>query len=205
MENFNQLHLELSEQFQLRSPRERRSVVIEQMSTLEERGIHCRNCSGTCCTSVANSMQITPLEALEILLNVRDILANEETKNQLIDQLKKTIQLYRLDKEIYTGKKNQESLRKRYTCPFFNYGTIGCSLSRGHKPYGCLGFNATVQNDNGQSCRSDVNVLETREQSFIQAENLANASLKKRWHLHWEKKSIPEALLEIMLIVDHSI
>ena len=202
LENFNQLHLELSEQFGLRAPRERRDVVIDQMATLEKQGIHCRTCAGTCCTSVANSMQITPLEALEILLNLKEILSNQETKLKLIEQLKNTIQLYRLDKEIYTGKKNQESLRKRYTCPFFNFGTIGCALSRGFKPYGCLGFNAVVENDNGQSCRSDLGILETREQHFIHAENLSNTFLKTKWNILWDKKSIPEALLEILFIED---
>lgn len=203
MEKYKQLHFNLTQNFNLQDPRDRRGIVIGKMDFLEKKSIHCFNCPGTCCTSVANSMQISPLEALEILLNLEEYLVNEEKKRILIDQLNKTILLYRLDKEIYTGKKNQSSLRKNYTCPFFNFGTRGCSLSRGHKPYGCLGFNPNKENDNGQTCRSEVDLLESRDHIFHDAEKLSNAFLRNKWNLQWDKKSIPEALLEIIQKADN--
>ncbi len=204
MEIFNQLHQDLKKTYHLRDPRERRNIVIKEMEIFEAKGIHCQNCPGTCCTSVANSMHVTPLETLEILLNLKTLLSDENKLNDFIDHLKKTIQLYRLDKEIYTGKKNQASLRKRYTCPFFNFGKPGCALSRGNKPYGCLGFNAQQENDNGQTCRSDSSILAAREHTFLEEEKLANTHLKKRWNIDWEKKSIPEALLEVISKSDQS-
>jgi len=129
----------------------RRSMLISAMAELEEKKFHCMNCVGTCCTFVANSMQITPLEALEIMegLNLNRTQA-EELKMRLQD----TILHYRLDQELSIGKKAISQLRRTYTCPFFTPGPLGCSLSRSIKPYGCLAFNPKIEDDNGSKCTS---------------------------------------------------
>lgn len=185
-----------SEDFVVRSSR--RDILISSMSTLEKSGIHCANCPGTCCTSEANSMMITPLESLEILNSLVPRLLIPDEKEKLITALKKSIVLYRLDKEIYTGKKNSQTLRRNYTCPFFNNGSLGCSLSRKSKPYGCLAFNPKTNNDNGKTCSSQTELLETRLAEFQTYEDQLNFQIKTELKLNWEKQNIPMAVLEMI-------
>ncbi|MBY0413066.1 MAG: hypothetical protein K2Q18_02820, partial [Bdellovibrionales bacterium] len=153
----------------------RREELITEMDNLEKASIHCMSCPGTCCTFQANSMQITPIEALEILhgLNFDDYTDLE--KESFKARMKKTVSEYRLDVEVYTGKKNSTVLRKNYTCPFFNNGSLGCSLSRSTKPYGCLGFNPKKNEDNGKSCASNTDLLQNRENHFLMNEDLVNS------------------------------
>lgn len=172
---------------------ERRQQLIDEMQQLEGKTIHCFTCPGTCCTSQANSMQITPIEALEILTSL-DLKDTAQLKKQMLQ----TIAQYRLDVEIYTGKKNSAGLRKTYTCPFFMNGSKGCSLSRAHKPYGCLGFNPKSSDDNGQTCASNISLLESRDELFLSQEDRANQKIREDLKLDWTKKSIPEALLDII-------
>lgn len=171
---------------------------MHEMQELEGQTIHCFTCPGTCCTQVANSMLITPIEALEILagLNIDNF-----TETELIDfkkRMNETITNFRLNVEIYTGKKNSSVFRKTYTCPFFNNGALGCSLSRSSKPYGCLGFNPKIEADNGKSCTSNKNLLEDREKSFSTTEDLANHKIRQDLNLHWIKQNIPQALLDVV-------
>lgn len=188
----------LYQELDLSSSHERRKGLVLEMEKLENQTIHCFTCPGTCCTSVANSMQITPIEAMEILngLNI------DQLKKEEIDQLKKrmmdNILAYRLNVEIYTGKKHSQELRKTYTCPFFMNGSKGCSLSRSSKPYGCLGFNPKTAEDNGKSCTSNTAILEERELNFIKKENIANQKIKDDLKIFWVKQSIPQALLDIL-------
>ena len=182
----------------LLSSMERRKALINEMEQLEGKTIHCFTCPGTCCTSQANSMQITPIEALEILYSIK---ADEFTPNDLTDfknRMEQTIANYRLNVEIYTGKKNASALRKNYTCPFFNNGSLGCGLSRSYKPYGCLGFNPKSTDDNGSSCASNIELLAERDNLFISAEDMANGQIRKKLNLSWTKQSIPQALLELV-------
>lgn len=176
----------------------RRDILISSMSSLEKSGIHCANCPGTCCTSEANSMMITPLEALEIVNSLVPRLSIPDEKEKLIAALKKSIDLYRLDKEIYTGKKNSQALRRYYTCPFFNNGSLGCGLSRKSKPYGCLAFNPKTNNDNGKTCSSQTELLETRQAEFQNYEDQLNFQIKTELKLTWEKQNIPMAILEMI-------
>lgn len=177
---------------------ERRKGLVIEMQNLENQTIHCFTCPGTCCTSQANSMQITPIEALEILASLNiDTLSKEEI-NDLKKRMQDNIQSYRLNVEIYTGKKHSQDLRKTYTCPFFMNGSKGCGISRGSKPYGCLGFNPRVSDDNGKSCTSNISLLSERDDHFLEKENLANQKIRDELKIYWGKLTIPQALLDIL-------
>ncbi|MBC7711807.1 MAG: hypothetical protein H7177_00610 [Rhizobacter sp.] len=176
----------------------RRSELVREMQELEGKTIHCFTCPGTCCTQAANSMLITPIEALEILAGLNIESFDEYALQSLKDRLNETIKSYRLNVEIYTGKKNVSEFRKTYTCPFFNNGALGCGLSRSSKPYGCLGFNPKTSEDNGKSCSSNTALLENRENEFIKTEDSANAQIRKDLGLYWTKQNIPQALLDVL-------
>jgi hypothetical protein len=182
----------------LPSSHDRRFALIKVMQVLEGKTIHCFTCPGTCCTSQANSMQITPIEALEILqsLHIDQLTSAELTSFK--ERMNQTISGYRLNVEIYTGKRNSQALRKNYTCPFFNNGSLGCGLSRSAKPYGCLGFNPKTNDDNGKNCSSNIEVLEEREHHFESKEDLVNAQIRQELKLPWIKQNIPQALLDVI-------
>ncbi|MBC7429979.1 MAG: hypothetical protein H7336_15300 [Bacteriovorax sp.] len=182
----------------LPSSLERRQELVREMQVLEGKTIHCFTCPGTCCTQAANSMLITPIEALEILAGLKIEKFNNEELQSLKDRLNETIKNYRLNVEIYTGKKNASGFRKTYTCPFFNNGALGCSLSRSSKPYGCLGFNPQISDDNGMSCSSNTSLLENREHIFSAAEETVNNQIRKDLNFHWMKQNIPQALLDVL-------
>ena len=178
----------------LLSSHDRRIALIKEMQLLEGKTIHCFTCPGTCCTSQANSMQITPIEALEILESLHIDQFTPTQMSNFKEKMNQTIAAYRLNFETYTGKKHTSVLRKSYTCPFFNNGSLGCGLSRSSKPYGCLGFNPKTSDDNGKSCSSNIE----REESFHSNEDLVNAHVKLELNLHWTKQNIPLALLDII-------
>jgi Fe-S-cluster containining protein len=170
----------------------RRSLLISAMANLEGKKIHCMNCTGTCCTFVANSMQITPLEALEILEGLQ---LTPESEQELRTKLQETVRNYRLDQELATGKRGISTLRRTYTCPFFTPGPKGCSLSRTIKPYGCLAFNPKIEGDNGSACASDIPLLEKRENENVTFETEANKKISEAYKLSWTKMDLPRALL----------
>lgn len=175
--------------------RKRRELLIETMSDLESKGTDCSNCPGFCCTYYHNSMQATPLEAIEVLI---ELIASERLDDELISKLKANAKKYRLDNEITDG--HGHILRRFYTCPFFNDTHLGCSLSRGNKPYGCLAFNATEKNVSVEGkCSSQVELLETRDKEFCDKEHSLNDHLKSSLNLYWDKKPLPQALIELML------
>ena len=184
--------------YELLSSHDRRAALINEMLLLEGKTIHCFTCPGTCCTGQANSMQITPIEALEILKGLEADSFSEDDREKLKNTLKNTVAKYRLNVEIYTGKRNSQTLRKNYTCPFFNNGSLGCGLSRSSKPYGCLGFNPKQEKDNGQSCSSNLDLLSEREKKFKTTEDMANQEISRQFNLSWDKQNIPQALLDIM-------
>lgn len=174
------------------SAHSRRSILISAMASLEGKKIHCMNCTGTCCTFVANSMQITPLEALEILEGLQ---LTPETEVELKQKLQETVRNYRLDQELSTGKRGISTLRRTYTCPFFTPGPKGCALSRSIKPYGCLAFNPKIEGDNGSACASDIPLLEQRENDHVTFETEANKKISEAYKLTWVKMDLPRALL----------
>lgn len=198
MQQFKEYLISLYASHGLFSANERRVNLIGEMQRLEDKNVTCLNCPGACCTSQANSMQISPIEALEILQALQVDQFNVEELYNFKKLMNQTISDFRLDVEIYTGKKKSSVLRKNYTCPFFNNGSLGCGLSRSAKPYGCLGFNPKRNNDFGKSCSSNTELLENREQSFQMQENLVNTQIRLDLNLTWIKQNIPQALLDIV-------
>ena len=167
----------------------RRSLLIDEMTHLDSKELTCRNCVGNCCTFESNSMRITPLEAIEILIFLEE---ENRINSDLITKLNNYIKDFRLDKETFFG------IKKNYTCPFYLGACQGCSISRGSKPYGCLAFNATEKNVIvGKNCHSNQLLLENRELNFPE-ENEINQQIIKILGLTWTKESIPVALLDII-------
>ena len=195
MATIEHLKDKLYQDFKTPLPLERRRLLVEEMAKLEGLNIHCFNCPGTCCTFSANSMQITPLEAFEILFSLN--LTRESALN-LKTKMQESITHYRLDHDIATGKKMQSHLRRTYTCPFFSPGPKGCTLSRAHKPYGCLGFNPKISDDNGSHCHSGTQLLEERESTHESLEQEANLYLRETYSLNWTKIDLPRALYLIL-------
>lgn len=172
--------------------KDRRDILVSSMLANEAKGNDCSNCSGTCCTFVSNSMQITPIEALEILADLEEkSLLNEETLARIED----TVRKYRLDYFVGTGK---SEIRKTYTCPFFHHKSLGCGVSLSKKPYGCLAFNPLVHGQKeGGECMSSIKNLEKRDEIWENVENYMNSTLISELNLIWSKLPIPNATLEM--------
>ena len=167
----------------------RRQPLIDQMHQGAEKGHHCGACSGVCCTFLANSMQITPVEALDLKNWLQ---AQGRWNDDLIASLKDCIRKFRLDQDVGDGRR---SLRRTYTCPFYRNGPQGCSISRHHKPYGCLAFNPRSPGiTEGGNCASDQGLLETL---LSPAETARNLQLKTRHQFLFDKAPIPIALLAL--------
>jgi hypothetical protein len=165
---------------------------IDKMNQLDSRKINCSQCDGHCCTYLSNSMQVTPIEAVELLHYLKSKGRwNEELKRKL----NQCVQDYRLDKEISTGRNS--TFRRTYTCPFYTPGPKGCSIAIEYKPYGCLAFNPKNKNADGTNCHSDIEVLEEREKLNTKFEIDKNAEITRELKLWWDKLPMPYALLEI--------
>lgn len=131
-----------------------RAPLIKAMSDAAASGIHCGNCVGTCCTYVANSMQIDEAEALTLK---NWLVSQDRWNDDLLSKLNDCIEEYRLDREI-----SNRPIRRTYTCPFYSGSTLGCTVSRSAKPYGCLAFNPREAGvSSGGNCRSDQSLLES--------------------------------------------
>jgi hypothetical protein len=174
------------------SPKERRNFLIHAMNALNDENINCYSCTGLCCTFESNSMQVTPQEALDVVL----LLYKQNRINQeLIDALKENIRKYRLDKEISTGKNS--TFRRYYTCPFYQPGEKGCTLTKEDKPYGCLGYNAKKEGARNQNqCGSDFKLLEAQDASNVD-DSIAQ-KLQDELKLSWTKLPLPVALLDLL-------
>lgn len=167
----------------------RRNLLLEAMTGLEEKNITCRDCTGKCCTFQANSMRMTALETEDLYQYLR---SNSLFTETLKEKLKTCISEYRLDKDIPT--KGGTSFRRTYTCPFFKHESLGCPLPPEVKPYGCLAFNALGTGvEDGENCASDLDLLKNRESDEEEEKNL---KLKEELGYYWDKLPIPMALLE---------
>jgi Fe-S-cluster containining protein len=176
----------------------RREILLDEMQSLEEKGISCKDCNGKCCTFIANSMQTTPLETMEVYNWLK---SEGRVDQELKAKLKKCIDDFRLDNEISTGKNS--TFRRSYTCPFFMDRSLGCSIAPEVKPYGCLAFNPKVYGvTDGQHCDSRTDLLEDRDKRFAAQEELENERLKNDLGLYWDKYPFPVALLDIMERLD---
>lgn len=186
-------NLHLLNQFVNLSSSSRRQSILNEMTTLMSKGISCHQCSGPCCTYKSNSMQITVLEAVDII----QFLNSENRINaDLVLQLEENIAQFRLSQWLGTGKTN---LRKTYTCPFFENTIKGCSISRNSKPIGCLAFNPVEPNiTDGGSCKSNLSLLLARESEFHSSETEINTKLKLSLNLYWAKAPIPVAIIDVL-------
>ena len=99
----------------------RRENIIKAMQELESEGTDCSKCPGFCCTYYHNSMQVTPLEAIEILI---DLIAQKRLNEELVNRLHENANNYRLNVEVTDGR--GRVLRRNYTCPFFKDQNLGC-------------------------------------------------------------------------------
>lgn len=171
--------------------KERREIFDSFMSLEEARGVSCITCKGTCCTYTANSMQITPLEALDIINYLLDY---EPLLEVVLEEIHSSIKEFRLDKIFFASMRT--SMRRYYTCPFYREGYKGCKLTRSARPYGCLSFNPRLKGiKEGGECFSNWSLLEDAFNSS-QFEDL-NQKLKKELKLDWVKLPIPVAIIEI--------
>ncbi len=157
------------------------------MDEAEAQGLTCAGCAGTCCTYEANSMMVTPLEAIELLSYLR----SESLADDLLKQkLEETVRTYRLDHATGNGKRSY--LRKTYTCTFFGFKELGCPLPREVKPYGCLAFNTHHKEKKAdEHCYSDKEELEKIDDQKL------NAELKAKLGITWDKSPLPTALLAL--------
>ncbi|MBT3583604.1 MAG: hypothetical protein HN509_01750 [Halobacteriovoraceae bacterium] len=172
---------------------ERRELLTRDMDNKKAGEIHCLGCSGPCCTFRSNSMQMTPLETLDLL----DFLKSKKRwTEELRHQLQECVTEFRLDYDLDTG--GGHNFRRTYTCPFFTPGPKGCSIEPNSKPYGCLGFNPQAKNiSDGENCGADQELLLARDKRYAESEALANQALIERYALDWQKKAIPNALLAL--------
>jgi Fe-S-cluster containining protein len=173
------------------TPKERRQILIDEMNSLESADKSCRGCQGNCCTYEANSMMVTPIEAVELMDYLRaQNLLNDELKNKMVE----TVSKYRLNHSAGNGRKSY--LRRTYTCPFFNHGEFGCPLPREVKPYGCLAFNShheILKAD--ENCFSDIALLKKHDHETT--DDALNEGLRVRHSLFWDKTPLPLALLDL--------
>lgn len=177
----------------LESSRKRRELLINTMSSKEEAGLDCSACSGYCCTYSHNSMQVDPIQALEALVGLE---SEGRVNEKLVESLKSNISKFRLDKDF--GLSSSRSLRRFYTCPFFKNESLGCSISRSYKPYGCLSFNANEADVSVEGkCSSDQELLKLRGNQF-KSEDGVNQLLIDKMNLWWEKLPFPVALIELI-------
>jgi Fe-S-cluster containining protein len=169
----------------------RRKIILDQMDALNAENINCFSCPGHCCTAIANSMQTTPIETLDVLTYLRE---SGRWTMELKQKLQATVDKFRLDSIPGNGKRSY--LRKTYDCPFFEGKSHGCTIPREVKPYGCLGFNpSAAQESEGKSCSSDQSLLLERESAHPE-ESSVNTDLSKKYQLWWEKLPLPLAVLE---------
>jgi Fe-S-cluster containining protein len=185
--------VEIYKNLGISSNTERRELLVNSMKSLKSDGVNCQSCTGLCCTFVSNSMQTDPIQTLELYI----YLQNENMWNdQLVEELGEVVKNNRLDYEISTGARS--SFRRTYTCPFYNKGPKGCSISPESKPYGCLAFNAKAKDTKeGENCSLNTEFLIERDNKYSQIEQAANDSLKKLFGLDWDKLPMPVALLNL--------
>jgi len=174
------------------SKQKRRELLQQRMNCLDLAQTNCSNCTGKCCTFMANSMMITPIEAIDLR---RFLYENHLWNDELKMKLQECVKEFRLHETFDLGR--GRTFRRTYTCPFYQTTFPGCPLPTKVKPYGCLAFNPTKGTPaDGESCKSALDLLEQREDS-MPFEGSINEELKENLKLDWNKLPIPVALLEI--------
>ena len=168
-----------------------RHQLLKFMQKLEDTGKDCASCTGVCCSFVGNSVQLTPLEAFDLLSYLIKTDRWTENLQRKIDQ---TIEQYGLNREP-AGNGQRTFSRKTYTCPLFKEQALGCPLPPHVKPFGCLAFNPLQSGiKDGESCRSEINLLKELETDEIANQNQA---IREHFELNWHKKPLPLALIDL--------
>ncbi|TWW08540.1 hypothetical protein E3A20_23300 [Planctomyces bekefii] len=138
-------------------------------------------------------MRVTPLEALEIWL---DLKAKGQTGPSLEQKLEAVIERFRLDQgELSDGR--HEYLRRTYTCPFYKDTNLGCGISPTLKPLGCLAFNPLTPGivDGGACAVHGVRLAEATSGAGAESRSLLNLEASQWLQATWEKLPIPLAVL----------
>jgi len=177
----------------------RREVINQQMSKMIKSGLDCSSCVGHCCTFEHNSMQVSPLEALDVY---RLLMDRGEIDSELIAKLEENVRHFRLGVEpLIRGTK---SFRRYYTCPFYEKHALGCSLDRESKPYGCLAFNPVEAGvKEAGHCNSQLHILEQQELIHGKLEREQNQMIKEQLQIYWDKMNLPNALLYLIKRFGH--
>ena len=160
------------------------------MSNLDKRKLTCAKCVGNCCTFTSNSMRVTPLEAVEMILYLEE---SNLIDHHLVEKLESNIREFRLDKETLFG------IKKNYTCPFYLGSCQGCSISRGSNLMAVsllmqlkkMFLRGKIVNQTKPFWRRDTTPSWLYEKVLI-------FTIKNTLNLSWEKESIPIALLDII-------
>jgi len=169
-----------------------RKKLIDNMLELDRQEKNCLNCIGVCCTVSRNSMMVTPVEAIDLY---RNLMKKIQDKDLLWKKIESAYKDFGLDREIFVKNK---LMRKNYTCPLFKFESFGCPVDPNAKPFGCLGYNPTKEKVvEGESCNSDVELLEQVEVEIKDQLEKENLELKTYYNLSFEKTNIPAALLEL--------
>lgn len=172
----------------------RRANLNKEMDREISSGRNCASCVGHCCTFEHNSMQVSPLQALDTYeyLKEKSLITDE-----LIHKMRTCIKHFRLDKEVAGGSKRE--LRRYYTCPFYSGELHGCGVDRDSKPYGCLAFNPKIKNvSEAGFCTSKVSPLEKQQEEFLAQETIMNQKIKEELNLYWDKLNFPSAIMNLI-------
>ncbi len=163
------------------------------MTQLESRGLSCLGCTGVCCTDVANSMMVTPIEIVDLFSY---LLKSKADLQSLNEKMMVSVIKYKLD-ILPPGIKKKSQFRRTYTCPFFLGSEFGCPLPRDIKPYGCLGFNRQKNENNiDNDCWSKKEILESQSKANNEAE--LNIWIKTELNLDWDKEYLPLAVIHFI-------
>ena len=164
------------------------------MRANENLGRDCKACTGTCCTFVNNTMQVSILEALDIFM---DMVHKNRLTSSWRSHLEDCVQSFGLDRGNF-GAGSRAMLRRSYTCPFFNRENWGCGVAVHRKPYGCLAFNPVEASiHDGGSCRSSREDLEEQNKAWHVREATWNGELQRVLNVNGDKMDIPRAVLQI--------
>jgi hypothetical protein len=186
------VHLQLTALMEETKPRARRQNLIDEMDRLIASDLTCVACSGLCCSFEANTMMVTPLEALELFYF---LVSRKLWDSSLVNQITTCISRSRLDQSP-PGNGRRDFARRSYTCPFYLEKAQGCIISRGFKPYGCLAFNPHEAGlTAGGGCHSNQQALVFREEANQRSEARWNDRIITQLDLSWKKETIPVAIM----------